>query len=114
MPVRVRYEEFLPSPRLVPWIRLIWTLEFDDPRSFGPPERILPDGIVEAIFHWGVPFTTAIGGAAAARQPQSFAIAQTRRFIEIAPVGAKRVHLGAIPARRWLSLHAAAGVVLCR
>ena len=83
----VRYEEFAPSPRLTPWIRLIWTLEFDDPRSFAPPERILPDGIVEAIFHWNVPFTTAFGGGAAAKQPHSFAIAQTRRFIQIAPAG---------------------------
>jgi AraC-like DNA-binding protein len=83
----VRYREFAPQPALAPWIRLIWTLELDDWRAFGPPERILPDGIVELVFHWGEPFTTAFAGRAAELQPRSFAIAQARSFVEIAPRG---------------------------
>jgi len=83
----MEYREFQPHPRLRPWVALIWTFELDDRLGFGPPERILPDGIVELIFHWGDPFMMAFAGEAPARQPRSFALAQTRRFVEIAPAG---------------------------
>lgn len=83
----MQYREFQPHASLVSWVALIWTFELDDARCFGPRERILPDGIVELVFHWREPFTMAFAGTTPAVQPRSFAVAQTRRYIEIAPTG---------------------------
>lgn len=83
----MRYREFAPHPQLAPYVRLIWTLEFEDPAAFGAPERILPDAVVEVIFHWASPFVMRFGGGDFACQPRGFAVAQMRRFIEIAPTG---------------------------
>jgi AraC-like DNA-binding protein len=68
-------------------VALIWTLELDDPRAWGATQRILPDGIVEVIFHWREPFAMSFAHQYPAVQPRSFAVAQARRFIEIAPLG---------------------------
>ncbi len=72
-------------PRLAPYVRLIWTLEAGDVGSDARPERVLPDGIVEAVFHAGAPWSMRFADASFARQPQSFAIFQTHRFIELRP-----------------------------
>ena len=47
--------ELAPRPLLRPYIRLIWCLELPSPESFGRPERIAPDGIIEMVFHCGRP-----------------------------------------------------------
>ena len=44
--------EFSPHRLLAPCVKLIWAFESDDPSKFGPPNRILPDGIVELVFHY--------------------------------------------------------------
>ncbi len=81
------YKEFLPSPRLSPYVKLIWCLELDSPGDFGPPERIAPDSIVEMIFHYRVPMAVRFAGEAYVVQPRSSVISQTRRFVEILPRG---------------------------
>jgi AraC-like DNA-binding protein len=68
-------------------VRLIWSLEIDDVRTFGPPERIVPDGIVEVIFHHGTPFDMRYDGEPFMRQPTIAVVSQTRRFSEIRPAG---------------------------
>jgi len=45
--------EFKPCPPLVPYVKLIWALESEDPSIFGNGHRIFPDGIVEIVFHYG-------------------------------------------------------------
>ena len=83
----IRYSEVSIHPTLTPYIQLIWTLEVDVPVSFGPAERILPDGVVEAIFHYRTPFDMRSRSAQFIHQPTSFVVSQTRRFIEIEPTG---------------------------
>ena len=79
--------EFAPHPFLRPYVKLIWAFESDEPEVFGPPDRILPDGIVELVFHYGDPFRIRFGESAEEIQPRSSAVSQTSRFIEIRPTG---------------------------
>ena len=84
----IRYREFAVHEALAPYVRLIWLLECDGPALFGGPERIVADGVVEAIFHYRTPFTMRFADAEATRQPVSLLVSQTRRFVEIEPAGA--------------------------
>jgi len=84
----VRSRELIPSEPLRPYVRLIWLLELDEPASFGPPERISPDGLLELVFHYRVPMACRYDGEAFERQPRSVAVSQTRRFLEFRPEGA--------------------------
>ena len=81
------YSEIPVRPDLAPHVQLIWTLDVDDAASFGRAERILPDGIVEAVFHYRVPFAMRYRGADFDCQPASLVVSQTHRFIEIEPAG---------------------------
>ena len=85
--LHVRYSEIPIHPALGQYVQLIWTLDVDEAASFGKAERILPDGIVEAVFHYRTPFAMRYRGAKFDRQPASLVVSQTRRFIEIEPVG---------------------------
>ncbi|MCE2456154.1 MAG: helix-turn-helix transcriptional regulator [Gemmatimonadetes bacterium] len=84
----IRYREFPVDEALAPYVRLIWLLECDGPALFGGPERIVADGVCEAIFHYRVPFTMRFAGADAAGQPVGLLVSQTRRYLEIQPAGA--------------------------
>ena len=48
----MHYQETLPHSILAPYIKCIWTLEMDEntPQSI---DKVLPDGTVEMIFHYG-------------------------------------------------------------
>jgi AraC-like DNA-binding protein len=78
---------FTPDPSLARHVQCFTVLELDDPASFGSPERILPDGIVEIVFHYGAPFAMRYAGESFRVQPTSLAVSQTRRFVEIRPTG---------------------------
>lgn len=83
----VLYTEAPIHPALASFVQLIWTLEVADPVSFGPAERIVPDGLVEAVFHYRTPFDMRYGNAGFGRQAASVVVSQTRSFIEIQPAG---------------------------
>ena len=83
----MRYCEFQPPLWLRPWLRLIWDLELSDPKAFGPPLRIVPDGAFELIVHFGTPFHMRRAGGTEALQPRSLVVSQTERFAEIRPSG---------------------------
>lgn len=55
----MRQLELIPCEPLTPYVHLIWLLELDDLAAFGPPERIVPDGLVEAVFHYRTPLRAA-------------------------------------------------------
>jgi len=84
----LRSRELIPCEPLRLYVRLIWLLELDDPASFGPPERIGPDGLLELVFHYRTPLACRYDGEKFERQPRSVAVSQTRRFLEIRPEGA--------------------------
>ena len=68
-------------------MRVIWTFHLDDPAAFGPPERVSPDSLIEVIFNWRNPFAMRYAGKGFVALPGSCAVSQTRRFVEIRPVG---------------------------
>lgn len=84
----MRYREFPVDDALAPYVRQIWLFECDRPALFGGPERIVADGVVEAIFHYRRPFTMRFAGADAAVQPVSLLVSQIGRYVEIQPAGA--------------------------
>ena len=84
----IRYREFPVNDALSPYVRQIWLLECEGPALFGGPERIVADGVVEAIFHYRRPFRMRFAGADAEAQPVSLLVSQISRYVEIQPAGA--------------------------
>ena len=84
----IRYREFPVDEALAPYVRQIWLLECDRPAAFGGPERIVADGVVEAIFHYRRPFRLRFAGADVVSQPDSVVVSQISRYVEIQPAGA--------------------------
>jgi AraC-like DNA-binding protein len=82
-----RYREYPIRPALASFTKCIWSLESDGPVYHALPERILPDGCVELVFHFRDPFRTHFANGESAVQPQSFVVGQMKRFLEIAPAG---------------------------
>lgn len=78
---------FPPGPALEHHVQLFTVLELDAQAPPEPPQRIVPDGIVEIVFHYGAPFAMRHAGEGFVVQPTSFAISQTHRFVEIRPTG---------------------------
>ncbi|HET9367008.1 MAG TPA: helix-turn-helix domain-containing protein [Candidatus Udaeobacter sp.] len=81
------YREYPIPPTLACLIKCIWSLESDHAIYDAPPERILPDGCVELVFHFQDPFRTRFANGRSAVQPRSFVVGQMKRFLEIAPLG---------------------------
>lgn len=98
-----RYSEIPVDPCLAPFVRLIWTLETSGPVAFGPPERILPDGVVEVIFHYGTPFDMRFRDENFTGQPASFLVSQTGRFLDLRPAG--RSGFIAVRFQPWGAYH---------
>lgn len=79
------YREHPVHPRLAPFVRLVWSLELPGSGSPGPADRILPDGIVETVFHCGRPYRMRSGTDPFRPQARSLAVLQTARLVEITP-----------------------------
>jgi AraC-like DNA-binding protein len=77
------YRELPPPARLAPYVRCFWTLEGRSPAA---PERILPDGSFELVFHLGDPFRQ--DGIA---QPRALLIGQLQRPTLVQPPEQPRV-----------------------
>jgi len=86
----LRVHEVRPAPPLDRVVQCLWTLELDAAGAWGPPERILPDGIVEVVFHHAEPFRMRFDGEAFARQERAFTVSQTHRALELVPAPAGR------------------------
>ena len=99
----MRSLEYTPCPRLRPFVRLIWLLEIDDLTDSHPPERISPDGLVELVFHYRIPLACRYDGEEFSNQPRSAVVSQTRRFVEIQPIGP--VGLISVRFQPWGAYH---------
>ncbi len=82
----MNYSELQVASPLSPYVQLIWALESESGEDTYPRSIILPDGVVEVVFHYGEPFYTWQGGAQFV-QPQSFAISMMRKYVEIGSRG---------------------------
>lgn len=81
------YREFPVHQGLTAHVQLLWMMESEPGDAFIPREQIMPDGIVEIIFHYADPWITTIAGGSPRTQPNGFAICQMRKFIQIEPSG---------------------------
>ena len=71
------YREIAPPAQLAPFVKCFWTLRGE---GVGQPERILPDGSFELVFHFGDPFS-----ANGERQPNAMLVGEIRRPTLITP-----------------------------
>jgi AraC-like DNA-binding protein len=84
----MNYTEHRPSPALAPHLECLWLArDGERPRTPRPPERILPDGCVEWIFHLGDPFDRLTPAGVVEPQPRSFVVGELTRYLLVQPSG---------------------------
>jgi AraC-like DNA-binding protein len=80
------YQTFDPSPNLNTLIKCYWTL--DAPQEIdSEKQRIVPDGCMEMIFHYGDAYLQYAEDGNYIVQPKSFVFGQITKTLEIAPTG---------------------------
>jgi len=88
----MEYREIHPTPALAAHLECFWfAWDAGAPSPGRPPERILPDGCVEWIFHLGDPFRRVIAPGSAELQPRSFVVGELTRHLLVAPSGRVRM-----------------------
>jgi len=82
----MNYQVYTPISELQPFVKCFWSL--DDERSDDPvKQRVLPDGCMEMIFHYGDLYKQYFEDGSSIIQPRSFVFGQISKYIEIAPTG---------------------------
>jgi AraC-like DNA-binding protein len=82
----LNYIERKPIPALANHIECFWFAASDDLPA-GEPERVLPDGCLEWIFHVRMPFRRLNRAQQWELQPRSFVVGEISRFILLQPTG---------------------------
>ena len=80
------YKIYDPAPELQPFVKCFWTLE-DDRMEEPVKQRVIPDGCMEMIFHYGDLYKQYFEDGSSVIQPRSFIFGQITKYIEIAPTG---------------------------
>lgn len=79
------YEHPIGQP-LSEYVQTIWAMESENDEDIYPRSLIMPDGIVEIIFHYEVPFYTWQDNNQFL-QPENFAVSMMKQYSEIASSG---------------------------
>ena len=79
----MKYQEFLPDPLFRNYIHCFWRLENKQKIVKLQPQRILPDGCMELIFHYGEKNSRLNGKGQAELEPRSLVSGQIKRHIQI-------------------------------
>lgn len=82
----MNYQIYTPSQELQPFVKCFWSLD-DDEKKVPVKQRVLPDGCMEMIFHYGDLYRQYFEDGSSIIQPRSFVFGQITRYIEIAPTG---------------------------
>jgi AraC-like DNA-binding protein len=82
----MQYQIYDPQPDLQYLVKCFWTLEMEA-QTTASKQRILPDGCMEMIFHFGDPYRQYFDDGTSILQPRSFVFGQISRYIEIEPTG---------------------------
>jgi len=82
----MNYQLYTPTHELQPFVKCFWSLD-DDEKQKAVKQRILPDGCMEMIFHYGDPYRQYFEDGSSIIQPRSFVFGQIPKYIEIAPTG---------------------------
>ena len=80
------YQVYTPSPELQPFIKCFWTLE-DEGNKETVRQRVVPDGCMEMIFHYGDNYKQYFEDGNFIIQPKCFVFGQITNYLEIEPVG---------------------------
>src|SRR5258705_11094342 len=82
----MNYQVYHPVTELQPFVKCFWTL--DDQHQEEPvKQRVVPDGCMEMIFHYGDLYKQYFEDGTSVLQPRSFIYGQITKYIEIAPTG---------------------------
>ena len=82
----MNYLVYTPSPELQPFVKCFWSLE-DETKKENVKQRVLPDGCMEMIFHYGDQYLQYFEDGSILKQPRSFLFGQITKYIEIASTG---------------------------
>ena len=82
----MKYEVHIPVAELQAFIKCFWTLE-DDGSTPSERQRVLPDGCMELIFHYGDHYRQYFEDGTSIIQPRCFVFGQINSYIEIEPTG---------------------------
>src|SRR5215471_3385981 len=83
----MNYSEHRPGAALAPWIECAWFASGATVRPAAAPERVLPDGCVEWVFHFGDPFLRWSADGRSEKQPSSFVVGEMTRPLFVSPSG---------------------------
>jgi AraC-like DNA-binding protein len=83
----MNYQVYSPSAKLQSFVKCFWTLDDDTVAEDPVKQRVLPDGCIEMIFHYGDPYRQYFEDGSSIIQPRSFVFGQITTYIEIAPTG---------------------------
>jgi AraC-like DNA-binding protein len=86
----VEYKVYDPTPGLQSFIKCFWTLE-DNKSPRQERQRIVPDGCMEMIFHYGDLYRQYFNDGNSVIQPRSFIFGQITSYIEVAPTGSSGI-----------------------
>ncbi len=95
----MQYNEYQPCSQLKEYINCFWSIEGYTHSSESIPERIIPDGSIELIFHFATPFERTTAEGIKSTQPKFFIAGQFTRFIYLEPKA--HVHIIGIRLFPW-------------
>jgi AraC-like DNA-binding protein len=82
----MNYQMYAPSSGLQSFVKCFWTLE-DEASATPQRQRVVPDGCMEMIFHYGDLYKQCFEDGSFIIQPRSFIFGQITSYIEIEPTG---------------------------
>jgi AraC-like DNA-binding protein len=82
----MNYQTYSPHALLSRYVKCFWTLEADDSYAL-QKQRIIPDGCMEMIFHYGDHYLQFGADGSSIIQPKYFVFGQITSPLEIAPAG---------------------------
>lgn len=80
------YQVYTPPLELSPFVKCFWSLE-NDPEPVPVRQRVVPDGCMELIIHYGDPYRQYFEDGSSKLQPRSFIYGQINSFLEITATG---------------------------
>jgi AraC-like DNA-binding protein len=82
----MNYQVYTPSQDLQPFIKCFWTLD-DEGADMPVRQRVVPDGCMEMIFHYGDRYKQYFEDGSFIIQPKSFVFGQLTNYLAIEPTG---------------------------
>ena len=86
----MNYKQYDPPESLQSFIKCFWSLEAPS-QAIAEKQRIVPDGCMEMIFHYGDPYKQFLEDGTSILQPQCFVFGQITSPLEIIPTGASGI-----------------------